>query len=130
MQLASAGRDERSADLAHQPVVVVSQADPTADRSEVQRTMVGYTILVREAVTIPSTPRWSTACYTTARCAPPPGGPGSQPEQRSPTAFEPAQPVPKPPPSRITADQAMARPLTGDGPKSKSSSPSCFAGCR
>ena len=53
---ALAGRDERSADLAHQAVVVVSQADPTADRGEVQRTMAGYSTLARVAVTIPFDP--------------------------------------------------------------------------
>ena len=53
---ALADRDERSAHLAHQAVVVVSQADPTADHTEVQRTMAGYSTLAREAVTIPFDP--------------------------------------------------------------------------
>jgi len=53
---ALADRDERSAHLAHQGVVVVSQADPTADHTEVQRTMAGYSTLARAAVTIPFDP--------------------------------------------------------------------------
>src|SRR5450756_2665868 len=51
-----AERDERSAALAHQSVVIVSQADPKATRSDVERVAAGYQPLAREAVTIPFDP--------------------------------------------------------------------------
>jgi MinD-like ATPase involved in chromosome partitioning or flagellar assembly len=53
---ALADRNEQSAALARKAVVVVSQTNPRADRSEAQRTAAGYGGLAREAVTIPFDP--------------------------------------------------------------------------
>lgn len=49
-------RDERSAALASQAVVVVTQADPKAATAEVDRVASGYRSLARDAVTIPFDP--------------------------------------------------------------------------
>lgn len=49
-------RDERSAALASQAVVVVTQADPKAPTAEVDRVATGYRSLARDAVTIPFDP--------------------------------------------------------------------------
>ncbi|MGM7668109.1 AAA family ATPase [Microbacterium sp. A93] len=46
-------RDERSAKLAEQSVVVVSQADPKATAADVSHIVGGYQSLAREVVTIP-----------------------------------------------------------------------------
>lgn len=46
-------RDERSARLAQQSVVVVSQADPKATRGEIDHVVDGYRSLAREVVSIP-----------------------------------------------------------------------------
>jgi len=46
-------RDERSARLAHESVVVVSQADPKASSAEVAEVVAGYRPLAREVVGIP-----------------------------------------------------------------------------
>ncbi|HEY8719430.1 AAA family ATPase [Pengzhenrongella sp.] len=48
-----ADRDDRSAKLAHNAVVVVSQADAKATRADVARVAGGYEDLAREVVTIP-----------------------------------------------------------------------------
>jgi hypothetical protein len=53
---ALAERDEHSAALARQSVVIVSQADPKSTRSDVERVASGYRPLAREAVTIPFDP--------------------------------------------------------------------------
>lgn len=50
---ALADRDERSAQLAHRSVVVVSQADPRASFADVDRVVGGYRALARDVVTIP-----------------------------------------------------------------------------
>lgn len=49
-------RDEHSATLAAQAVVVVTQADPKATSGDVQRVVDGYTSLAREAVAVPFDP--------------------------------------------------------------------------
>ncbi|MBT2486702.1 AAA family ATPase [Microbacterium sp. ISL-108] len=46
-------RDERSARLAQQSVVVVSQADPKASAADVEHVVGGYKSLARDVVTIP-----------------------------------------------------------------------------
>ncbi|WP_050722839.1 MinD/ParA family ATP-binding protein [Microbacterium sp. GCS4] len=46
-------RDERSAHLARQAVVVVSQADPKASSAEIAEVVAGYQPLAREVVQIP-----------------------------------------------------------------------------
>lgn len=46
-------RDERSARLAQQSVVVVSQADPKASRADVDHVVKGYGSLARDVVSIP-----------------------------------------------------------------------------
>lgn len=51
-----AERDEHSAALARQSVVIVSQADPRSTRGDVERVASGYQPLAREAVTIPFDP--------------------------------------------------------------------------
>ena len=53
---ALADRDERSARLASNAVVIVSQADPKATPADMQRVATGYRDLSREAVTIPFDP--------------------------------------------------------------------------
>ena len=53
---ALAERDERSAALARESVVIVSQADPKAGRRDVERVARGYQPLAREAVMIPFDP--------------------------------------------------------------------------
>jgi len=53
---ALAERDEHSANLAAQAVVVVTQADPKATTTDVQRVVDGYTSLAREAVAVPFDP--------------------------------------------------------------------------
>ena len=53
---ALAERDERSAALAHNAVAIVSQADPKATMSDIQRVATGYGQLARETVTIPFDP--------------------------------------------------------------------------
>lgn len=53
---ALAERDERSAALAHNAVAIVSQADPKATTSDVERVATGYGQLARETVTIPFDP--------------------------------------------------------------------------
>lgn len=53
---ALADRDERSARLAGNAVVIVSQADPKATPADMQRVATGYRDLSREAVTIPFDP--------------------------------------------------------------------------
>ena len=50
---ALAERDERSARLADNAVVIVTQADPKATPADMQRVATGYRDLTREAVTIP-----------------------------------------------------------------------------
>ncbi|WP_295125004.1 AAA family ATPase [uncultured Leifsonia sp.] len=50
---ALADRDERSARLADNAVVVVTQADPKATAADMQRVAAGYRDITREAVTIP-----------------------------------------------------------------------------
>ncbi|RAX21772.1 ATPase [Actinomyces sp. Z5] len=49
-------RDQHGADLASQAVVVVTQADPRASRSDIERVVNGYRDLAREARTIPYDP--------------------------------------------------------------------------
>lgn len=49
-------RDERSAHLAEQAVVVVTQADPKARPADVARVADGYRAIAREAVTVPFDP--------------------------------------------------------------------------
>lgn len=46
-------RDERSAQLAQQSVVVVSQADPKASAADIEHVVGGYRSLAREVVSIP-----------------------------------------------------------------------------
>lgn len=46
-------RDERSAQLAEQAVVIVNQADPKSDEADLERVATGYRNLAREAITIP-----------------------------------------------------------------------------
>ncbi|MFC0456206.1 AAA family ATPase [Arthrobacter liuii] len=53
---ALAERDERSARLAEQAVVIVNQADPKAHASDLARVANGYQDLAREAITIPFDP--------------------------------------------------------------------------
>lgn len=53
---ALAERDERSAALARESVVIVSQADPKAGTRDVERVARGYQPLAREAVMIPFDP--------------------------------------------------------------------------
>ncbi|MEC5201152.1 MinD-like ATPase involved in chromosome partitioning or flagellar assembly [Arthrobacter sp. PL16] len=53
---ALAERDERSARLAEQAVVIVNQADPKAHASDLTRVATGYRDLAREAITIPHDP--------------------------------------------------------------------------
>ena len=50
---ALADRDERSARLADNAVVIVTQADPKATPADMQRVAAGYRDITREAVTIP-----------------------------------------------------------------------------
>ncbi len=50
---ALADRDERSAHLADNAVVIVTQADPKATPADMQRVAAGYRDITREAVTIP-----------------------------------------------------------------------------
>jgi len=50
---ALADRDERSAHLADNAVVIVTQADPKATPADMQRVAAGYREITREAVTIP-----------------------------------------------------------------------------
>lgn len=54
---ALAERDQRSADLAQQAVVVVTQADSKAPAGDLARVANGYGALAREAITIPFDPR-------------------------------------------------------------------------
>ena len=49
-------RDERSAHLAEQAVVVVTQADSKAPPADVARVADGYRAIAREAVTVPFDP--------------------------------------------------------------------------
>ncbi|WP_367645932.1 AAA family ATPase [Paenarthrobacter ureafaciens] len=49
-------RDERSARLARQAVVIVNQADPKAHTADLARVATGYQDLAREAITIPFDP--------------------------------------------------------------------------
>ncbi len=49
-------RDSRSARLARQAVVIVNQADPKAQRTELKRVSTGYEELGHKAVTIPHDP--------------------------------------------------------------------------
>ncbi|OBA48300.1 AAA family ATPase [Kocuria sp. ICS0012] len=49
-------RDERSAHLAEQAVVVVTQADSKAPPADVARVADGYRVIAREAVTVPFDP--------------------------------------------------------------------------
>ncbi len=53
---ALAERDKRSARLAENAVIVVTQADPKADIKDLQRVAHGYRDIAREAVTIPFDP--------------------------------------------------------------------------
>lgn len=53
---ALAERDERGAELVADAVVIVSQADPKAITTQVDRIAAGFQPLAREAVTIPSDP--------------------------------------------------------------------------
>ena len=53
---ALAERDQRSADLAQQAVVVVTQADSKAPAGDLTRVANGYGALAREAITIPFDP--------------------------------------------------------------------------
>ena len=53
---ALAARDDRAAKLAEQAVVVVTQADPKAHKTDVQRVATGYQELVRDVVSIPFDP--------------------------------------------------------------------------
>lgn len=46
-------RDERSAQLAEQSVVVVSQADPKATAADVDHIVSGYRSLARDVISIP-----------------------------------------------------------------------------
>lgn len=53
---ALAERDQRASKLAEQAVVVVTQADPKAQGSDVERVAAGYRELARDAITIPFDP--------------------------------------------------------------------------
>lgn len=53
---ALADRDERSAQLAHNAVAIISQADPSATAADLRHITDGYRQLVRETVTIPHDP--------------------------------------------------------------------------